>query len=142
MFQLSEEEKKKINEPRTSPTTADDSLEREENRSDSVLSNRRVLSNAGRDSEEEEAVEEDALEERNRHLASEEVEPQTKEVSQTTEPFLDPTFHHPEDTLDDPLFGEDENDDTAVVSLIPAVATTVKNKKKPNFRSLRTKRKK
>lgn len=135
MFQLSEEEKKKIDEPRV-PLTEDNisnSLGGENRFNSNSLNQSRVPATCSDgDESEQEALEEDAIEERNQYNAS-------QQESKLTEPPLEPTFHHEEDTFDDPLFGGEENDDTAVVSLIPALTT---NKKKPNFRSLRAKKKK
>ncbi|GAX09878.1 transcription factor TFIIIB component B'' [Fistulifera solaris] len=125
VFQLTEEEKKRIYEPLvTVDQNTKDPPESDENESDTLLLNPKAPSDP-RAKDEEEVLEEDALEEQ--RLAA--VTP--------AEPFVEPEI-----IIDDAPFEEEENNDTAVVSLIPAVTTTVKSKKKPSFRSLRTKKKK
>lgn len=138
MFQLTEEEKQRIYEPLVIvDQNTNDSLELDENQSDNDLSSRKAPVTSiqcGEEEEENEAVEEDALEEQRRDVCS------LEKDNPSQEPFADPTFQIKDTLEDDPLFEEEEKDDTAVVSLIPTVATT--RKKKPSFRSLRTKRKK
>ena len=132
---MSEEEKKRIYEPLVIvDLNTKDTTELDGNPSDTVLSVKRAplaSDPRGEEEEENEAIEEDAMEEQSRSRLE-------KATNPPPEPFVE--F---EDAVDEPLFGEEEHADTAAVSLIPAVATTtVKTKKKPSFRSLRTKRKK
>jgi hypothetical protein len=131
VFQLTEEEKKRIYEPLvTVDQNTKDPPESDENESNTLLTNQKEPSDPrAKDEEENEVLEEDALEEQ--RLAA--------PTSTPAEPFVEPEL---EVTIDDPPFEEEENNDTAVVSLIPTVTTIVKSKKKPSFRSLRTKKKK
>jgi hypothetical protein len=99
-----------------------DPPESDENESNTLLLNPLYDPRA---KDEEEVLEEDALKE------------QRLAAPTPAEPFVEPEI-----TIDDPPYEEEENHDTAVVPLIPTVTTAVKSKKKPSFRSLRTKKKK
>lgn len=117
-------------------TNTKDLPESDGNQSDTLSSNQKSPSEQRAKEEEDEAIEEDALEEQRRDASV------LEKINPPSEPVAAPMFHNSDTLDDDPLFGEEENDDTAVVSLILTVATAVKSKKKLSFRSLRTKRKK